>query len=198
MHLNADPRFLAYAHWRAHVHRFPTVGKIRPWLVDNASLTEKLRAHCVEFKLQCLHQRLSSCLKDEAAVLGLSPSSQSIVWEREVLLQCDGQTVVFAHTIVPLSATAADWPLFKTLGERSLGTTLFNDPQIQRGHLQFARLPAQHPLILRARAALYPGKLDATNLYARRCLYQRKQGLMLVTEVFLPAVVELYLVNKKY
>lgn len=190
MHLNTDPRFLTYAHWHAHVHRLPTVGQIRPWLVDNASLTEKLRAHCGEFRLQCLHQRLSSCLKDEAGMLGVAPSSK--VWEREVLLQCDGETMIFAHTIVPPSATAADWPLFKTLGERSLGTTLFNDPRIKRGRLQFARLPAQHPLMLRLRTALYPNKLDTANLYARRCLYQRKQGLMLVTEVFLPAVTTLY------
>ncbi len=173
MHPSEGPRFLAQGHWHTHVHRLSEVGQMRPWLVDAASLTKKLRAHCVEFRLQCLHQRLSACLKDEAAVLGVAPSSK--VWEREVLLQCDGETMIFAHTVVPLSATAADWPLFKTLGERSLGTTLFNDPQIKRGRLQFARLPAQHPLMLRARAALYPGKLDAARLYARRCLYQRSK-----------------------
>jgi chorismate--pyruvate lyase len=31
---------------------------------------------------------------------------------------------------------------------------------------------------------------DAT-YYARRCLYRRRQGLLLVTEVFLPAVLKL-------
>ena len=76
------------------------------------------------------------------------------VWEREVLLRCDDRPVVFAHTVVPMSASATDWPLFGALGERSLGSTLFYDPLVRRGELEFARLRAGHPLVQRARAAL--------------------------------------------
>jgi chorismate--pyruvate lyase len=111
------------------------------------------------------------------------------VWEREVLLRCDDVPVVFAHTVVPMSASAADWPLFNALGERSLGSTLFYDPRVTRGELEFARIRAGHPLMQRARAAL--GGSDATIYYARRCLYRRRQGTLLVTEVFLPAVLAL-------
>jgi chorismate lyase len=59
-----------------------------------------------------------------------------------------------------------------------------------RGSLQYARLRAQHPLVRRASAAL-GGDMFATPLFARRCLYRRKKGVLLVTELFLPAITEL-------
>ncbi|USX15369.1 chorismate lyase [Oxalobacteraceae bacterium OTU3CAMAD1] len=165
---------------------------LRPWLTAGGSLTERLKDHSQTFRVQCLHQRVARCLSDEAAAIGLHRPGR--VWEREVLLRCDNTPVVFAHTVVPMSATAADWPLFSALGERSLGTTLFGDPQVRRGVLEFARLREGHPLAQRAAAAL-----DIENeaspqeriLYARRCLYRRRQGTLLVTEVFLPSVLDL-------
>jgi chorismate--pyruvate lyase len=116
------------------------------------------------------------------------------VHEREVLLRCDGRPVVYGHTVVPLCATANDWPLFSALGERSLGSTLFHDPRVQRGRLEFARIRPGHPLLARVHAALgeTDAAIDADAIhYARRCVYRRRQGLLLVTEVFLPAVLDL-------
>jgi chorismate--pyruvate lyase len=116
------------------------------------------------------------------------------VWEREVLLRCDGVPVVYGHTVVPTSASAHDWPLFSALGERSLGTTLFYDPLVKRGPLEFARIRPGHPLLARVHAALGregQGVRSDTVHFARRCVYRRRQGLLLVTEVFLPAVLNL-------
>ncbi len=163
---------------------------MRRWLTDTASLTAKLMALSSHFRVQRLHQLQRRALMDECAPLELNRPSH--VWEREVLLQCDARPVVFAHTVVPLSATASDWPLFGALGERSLGSTLFGDPQVKRGTLQFARLRAGHPLHQRLCAVTgrETGRDDAP-LLARRCLYRRKNGLLLLTEVFLPAITEL-------
>jgi chorismate--pyruvate lyase len=137
-----------------------------------------------------LHQRSEACLPDEAGALGL-PRRQR-VRQREVLLNCDGGAVVFAHTVVPLAASRADWPLFGALGERSLGTTLFGDPRVWRGALEFARLRPGHPLVRRALAALGDaGSRSEQAWFARRCLYRRGQGLLLVTELFLPEVLGL-------
>jgi chorismate lyase len=33
--------------------------------------------------------------------------------------------------------------------------------------------------------------VNGTNFHARRCVYRRHQGLLMVTEVFLPAVIDL-------
>jgi chorismate--pyruvate lyase len=169
------------------VNRVNAPPALRDWLTSGGSLTARLVAHSKTFRVQRLHQRRALCLADEAAVLGLARAVQ--VLEREVLLRCDETPVVFAHTVVPLSASASDWPLFGGLGERSLGSTLFYDPQVARGELEFARIRAGHPLMARARAAL--GVDGDTVLYARRCLYRRHRGVLLVTEVFLPPVLAL-------
>jgi chorismate--pyruvate lyase len=186
---------LRQTQWHTHVNGINAPFALRHWLTGGGSLTAKLKAHSAAFRVQCLHQQTARCLADEAAAIGLHHPGR--VWEREVLLRCDNTPVVFAHTVVPMSATASDWPLFSALGERSLGSTLFGDPQVRRGVLEFARLREGHPLTQRARSALTAAlALDdhpELILYARRCLYRRHQGTLLVTEVFLPPVLELTL-----
>ncbi|MNR78151.1 chorismate pyruvate lyase [compost metagenome] len=173
---------VSQAHWFAHVNGVHAAPQMRGWLTDSMSLTQKLIARCEHFRVRRLVQQSALVLADEFEKVALP--RRRMVQEREVLLCCDETPVVYAHTIVPLSATTSDWPFFGTLGERSLGTTLFGDPRVWRGQLEYARLSAQHPLVLRASAALKQS-LPAP-LYARRCLYRRGQGLLLVTEVFLP------------
>jgi chorismate--pyruvate lyase len=178
-------RPVRHARWFSHANGVNPSAEMRRWLIDQSSLTAKLIASCRQFRVQRLHQRRALSLRDEYRLVDLPRRAQ--VREREVVLQCDGHPVVYAHTIVPLCATASDWPFFGGLGERSLGTTLFGDPRVRQGRLQFARLEARHPLVERACAALGVARLDCP-LYARRCVYQRKQGRLLVTEVFLPAI----------
>jgi chorismate--pyruvate lyase len=179
---------LRQALWRPHVNAVNAPAALRHWLGGDGSLTAKLIAHSLAFRVQRLHQRTALCLPDEARVIGMLRPGR--VWEREVVLRCDGRPVVFAHTVVPMSASATDWPLFSALAERSLGSTLFGDPIVTRGALEFARIRDGHPLMRRARTVLGAGQ-SVPVLYARRCLYRRRQGTLLVTEVFLPPVLEL-------
>jgi chorismate--pyruvate lyase len=184
---------LRQARWLAQPDGVRAPKAMRDWLVTPGSLTARLVAHSRQFRVQKLRQAGALCLADEALAIGLPRRER--VWEREVLLRCDGVPVVFAHTVVPTSCTASDWPLFSALGERSLGSTLFYDPLVQRGPLEFARIRAGHPLTRRALAALGgtgPAMFPAeTYFHARRCVYRRHQGLLLVTEVFLPTVLDL-------
>jgi chorismate lyase len=179
---------VGHARWCAHVNGVNPTRGMRDWLTDTTSLTMKLMSCSSHFRVHRLRQEHGLCLADECAMVELS--RRRCVQEREVILQCDERPMVYAHTVVPLNATASDWPFFGTLGERSLGTTLFGDPRVVRGSLQYARLRAQHPLVRRASAAL-GGDMFATPLFARRCLYRRKKGVLLVTELFLPAITEL-------
>lgn len=174
------------ARWHPHVNRTGAPAALRHWLTGRGSLTAKLIAHAHAFRVERLRQHHALCLPDEYAMIGLP--GRRLVHEREVLLRCDGRAAVFAHTVIPLGAGASDWPFFRTLGERSLGHTLFSDPQVRRGALYYARLHPAHPLAVRARRAAGPddaGPPDAP-LYARRSLFLRGRGAMLVTEVFLP------------
>lgn len=173
------------AHWMSHVNGIGAPASMRSWLSDRASLTAKLMHHCKHFRVQRLRQENRQCLPDEHRAIGL-PRRQ-IVQEREVILRCDELPVVYAHTVVPLASTASDWPFFGTLGERSLGTTLFGDPRVSRGELEYAKLHPGHPLARRVIDALGL-EYSLFPLFARRCLFKRKGGVLLVTEVFLPAV----------
>lgn len=177
------------AEWHGHVNHVNPPRILRDWLTDTVSLTVKLIARSEHFRVRRLCQVRALPVVDEFSEVGLARRIQ--VQQREVLLQCDGRPVVFAHTIVPLDATTSDWPFFGTLGERSLGTTLFGDPRVQRGRLQFARLQMQHPLARRARATIGAMGAQQGPLYARRCLYRRCQSSLLVTELFLPAIAAL-------
>lgn len=184
---------LRRARWLAHPDGVNAPVAMRDWLTTPGSLTARLIAHSRQFRVQKLRQQGAPCLADEAAAIGLPRVRR--VWEREVLLRCDGRPVVYGHTVVPLSATANDWPLFSALGERSLGTTLFYDPRVERGQLEFARIRPGHPLHARVMAALgvgaEAGSGEDVSYFARRCVYRRRQGLLLVTEVFLPSVLDL-------
>jgi chorismate--pyruvate lyase len=178
-------RHTALAHWHAHINRYAAAPQVLDWLKNRQSLTSRLVACCEQFQVQRLHQQSSQCLSDEVAVMNLSRHRK--VMERDVLLRCNGVPVVYAHTILPRSANATQWPLFASLGNRSLGTTLFDDPLVARGALQFSLLHATHPLMQRI------AKLDllgtaASSLYARRSLFTRRGSSLLVTEVFLPAL----------
>jgi chorismate--pyruvate lyase len=175
---------LTRAQWHTHVNAVCAPQRMRHWLTDTMSLTQKLTERCSHFRVQRLAQQNALVLPDEQAAIALP--RRAMVQQREVFLRCDEVPVVYAHTVVPLTATTSDWPFFNALGERSLGTTLFGDPCVQRGRLEYARLGIRHPLVLRASAALQQPL--ATPLFARRCLYQRKRGLLLVTELFLPAI----------
>ena len=178
-----------HARWVRHANGVNPSVRMRQWLADTSSLTLKLIAASSSFRVQRLRQGKGYSLADEYAVLSLP--RRACVREREVMLECDGRPIVFAHTIVPLAATAVDWPFFNSLGDRSLGTTLFGDPQVTRGPMQFARLGAGHPLAQRARAAAGADWDETSPLLARRCRYARNRGVLLVTEVFLPAIVDL-------
>lgn len=182
-------RAVASATWHAHVNHVNAPQELRHWLTDTVSLTWKLTVRSEHFRIRRLNQQRAMSLADEFEEVGLARRLQ--VQQREVLLECNGAPVVFAHTIVPLDATTHDWPFFGALGERSLGSTLFGDPRVWRGRMQYARLHPLHPLARRARATAAEHAPADGPIFARRCLYRRRRGLLLCTELFLCGVTAL-------
>ena len=101
-------RPVPHARWVAHANGVNPSPAMRNWLTDRISLTIKLIAKSNRFRVQRLRQARGMSLHDEFAMLGMA--RPGCVQEREVLLRCDERPVVYAHTIVPLNATASDWP----------------------------------------------------------------------------------------
>jgi len=173
--------------WHAHLPEDRAIGaNLRRWVCGEGSLTARLVAASTRFRVRRLAQRMEVALADEWQALGLPARRRALA--REVLLVCDGTPAIFAHTVVVAAHARRDWPFLRGLGERPLGGALFVDPRVRREPFAFARLPAHHPLRRRLALAVPAMRELAPNvtLPARRSLFRRGGGAMLVTEVFLP------------
>jgi chorismate--pyruvate lyase len=173
--------------WQSHLPEDPAIGaNLRRWVTGDGSLTARLVAASSRFRVRCLAQRMEIALADEWQALGLPARHRALA--REVLLVCDGVPAIFAHTVVKPDHARRDWPFLRGLGERPLGGALFVDPRVRREPFAFARLQPHHPLRLRLQQAV-PAMRElapSSPLPARRSVFRRGGGVMLVTEVFLP------------
>jgi chorismate--pyruvate lyase len=106
---------------------------------------------------------------------------------REVVLECDGQPVIFAHTTLSTATRGRLARWMDRLGNRSLGSLLFAYPGFRREAIEYLRLDRRHPLYRRAAAVADVGE----TLWARRSLHRLGLQRVLVTEVFLPAIARL-------
>lgn len=151
------------------------------WLRTQGSLTVRLSRTFGQFRVQVRFQGCAIVLADEARALRVLPKRQ--VRARDVTLWAGGEARVLAHTAVTWLGPQSDWPFWRQLGTRSLGTVLFRDRRVQRGALAFARLPDRHPLAQQASAT----SRNRGPWFARRAVYRRAAGRtpLLVTEVFI-------------
>jgi chorismate--pyruvate lyase len=167
--------------WLARPFRAPRA--LRAWLADRGSLTRRLKARHADFRVQPVARGFARPFPDEARALGLRRKTQAYV--RDVLLLGNGQARVFAHSVLPRSALRGAWCGITRLGSRPLGEALFTDPRICRLGLTMRRIDARHPL---HRAARRHSGIDVHDLWARRSVFCLDGQPLLVTEVFLPAI----------
>lgn len=154
---------------------------LRGWLRDTGSLTARVRARCTHFAVRVRFEGRACLARDERAVLGGAPGGRA--WVREVLLLADGVPVVFARSVVRPEAMRGAWRLLDVLGTRPLGAVLFADPRVVRGALHYRRLS---PREARCRPWCAAGAH-----WARRRAFIRQGHVLLVTELFLPALLQL-------
>ncbi|SFP86659.1 chorismate lyase [Nitrosomonas cryotolerans] len=160
----------------------------RSWLQDRGSLTRRIQARCNDFHVRPVFQSLAKVYKDEWTIMGLRYGELAMV--REVYLYCGDTPVIFAHSVVARKDLRGAWRGLSGLGNRSLGTVLFTNPRIKRTPLEFKKLNAGHFLFVRACSKL---QSRPSNLWARRSLFTLQGQSILVTEVYLPAILELTL-----
>ena len=118
-------------------------------------------------------------MPDEAALLGLRRRQTALI--REVWLQDGDVPLVFARSIMPRSSLQGAWRKLGKLGRRPLGAALFADARVERKPLAFSRLHPLHPVFVPAPQAQW----------ARRSVFMRNGRAILVTEAFLPTVLQL-------
>ncbi|MDA1107673.1 MAG: chorismate lyase [Proteobacteria bacterium] len=150
------------------------------WLLDPASLTQRLQAVCGEFRVEVLQSAWLRPSHDELRALGLRANQRALV--REVYLLCDGKPWVFARTVIPRATLSGKYRHLMRLGNRSLGAVLFSDTSMQRGEVHVAHLAPTHALYARATHRLVrkpPG------LWGRRSLFFLRDQPLLLSEIFL-------------
>jgi chorismate--pyruvate lyase len=161
-------------------------GAWRHWLTDRGSLTWRLQQACPDFRVIRLKQTLGKPNLDECETLGLLPGRLAMI--REVLLLNAETPLVFAHSVIPLTGLAGPWAGLAGLGNRPLGAALFTNPRIQRQALEYQHLDLRHSLY---RDAVHDLAAPPRTLWARRSLFALQNHPILVTEVFLPATLQL-------
>ena len=187
--LHTGPR---HETWLAHPPRAGIPEALRPWLRDPGSLTARIRTRCGRFAVQVVCQQLARVHRDEALLLGLRPGERA--WLREVLLLADGRPVVFARSLLPRRNVRGTWNLFHGMGSRPLGQALFSDPEISRLPLACRRLDRRDARYHRAQAALTrfaPAQSLPRTLWARRSVFLLRGSALMVSEAFLPEILEL-------
>lgn len=173
------------AQWFSHSNGVNAPASMRHWLTDPGSMTRKLKAHSREFAVRHLFQGVGRCSKEQSSALGVTGRRRLI--QREVILLCDNRPVIYAQSSVLSDAMRRDWPFLQALGNVPLGEKLFTDAKVRRQQLQYARLHGSHPMVRRAADALGQPAIAQT-LFARRSVFCRGAGAILVTEIFLPAI----------
>ena len=151
--------------------RSPTDPVLREWLTDEGLLTGRLRRQCgVDFRLEVIEdssRRAAASRHDEI---------------RRVVLWCGDQACVYAETLLP-ETTTAKLPWLRALGKEPLGETLQRRLDARRGEFEYALLaPTQLPVEL-------PAQIDI-DLWARRSEFCVGDTSLLVTEIFLPGILE--------
>jgi chorismate--pyruvate lyase len=163
--------------WRSY-RRVPSVRlprRWRSWLLEKGSLTRRLvAASGGEFAVEVRYQGWSHPSLSEARALGIHPRQRVLI--REVCLKGRGQVWVCARSILPASTLTGPRRRLKQLGERPLGEVLFRDPSMRRGPIETALLPLEG---------------QPRRCWARRSVFYLDDKPLLVSEVFLPALLEL-------
>ena len=137
--------------WRARLAGAACDPLIRSWLFEPASLTARCQRASRQFLVRLLHYGKGAALADESAGAG---GARGPAWVREVVLECDGQPVIFAHTTLASAGNGRLTRWMAGLGNRSLGSLLFAYPGFRRGPIEILRLDARHPLYRQAAAEI--------------------------------------------
>ncbi|MBS1161502.1 MAG: chorismate lyase [Proteobacteria bacterium] len=170
--------------WRNSLRAQTPGAELRSWLQEPGSLTLRCQQHCRTFRVRLLRYARARPLADRGLV---ADAGRELARVREVLLECDGVPVIFAHTTLLGRSRGRLSRWLARLGSRSLGSLLFTHAGFRRGAIEFRRLDSRHPLYQRAAALAATEKY----LWARRSLHRLGRQQVVVTEVFLPAIGQL-------
>lgn len=161
-------------------------GYLRAELLDPSSTTKRFRQlGGVTFSVQVLAQGWEKVLLSERSLLKLRERNKALV--REVLIYCSGQPWMFARCVFPATTLTGKNKFFQhVLDERPLGDLLYREPSLRRSEFELSLLQARKCKF--AKENVLPFLFEP--LWARRSIFFLHTKPILLTEVFLPALVD--------
>lgn len=136
-----------------------------PWVTLPGSLTQALRDRSDAFSVQVLEQHYVSV---SLAIPGFeNPDGAERCFSRKVLLMHNATPWVAAHTLVPEKSLQNGLDALTQLENKPLGELLFSTQGVRKDHLQACQTPFG---------------------WGRRARYVLQQQPLLVSEFFLPAL----------
>lgn len=156
--------------------------EVRPWLIGNGLLTQRLKAVCGgHFALRLVDQWSGLLNSSHQAALRCADNAGLF---RDVELSCGAKVWVFEQTVMPDSTLCAH-PWLAELGDTALGETLGDLSGVERSPYEYAWLPAQEAVSARA---LRDAEVAPAGLWARRCRVSLRTAPLLIQELFFPTV----------
>jgi len=160
---------------------------VQQWLITPSSLTSKLKSICPDLEVHVISEKYEMPLVSEAQKLGIARDEE--VWIRCVLLKCKNHNWVYARTIIPKMDSLNPWHELQSLGNKPLGEILFQMPNIKRSSFEFSKDTLGY----------WPHLINHLNTpdirnqpsFARRSTFNQKGAPLLLTEVFLPGLLEI-------
>ena len=147
---------------------------VKAWLADAGSLTHRLQG-IGQFAVQPLRQGFAVPRAEESWLLDLPARQRALI--REVALLVDGETLVYARSVIPLASLTGANRVLGHMARRSLGAELFRRPKARRRAIWAAQIDA---------GVLPVGSEGMA--WGRQSLFRKRGKPLLVSEVFLPAL----------
>lgn len=159
---------------------------LRVWLHDRSSLTRRLQALSNnQFSVTVLKQCWEKPCRTEAQLLNLPLHEVALI--REVILHGNNMPWVYARSVLPLRTLNGSLRFLRHWDSRPLGALLFRNHRIQRER------PIVQTLARTSLPKLLQTRHTPVRLWGRSSIFRHDQQGLLVTETFLPALVDLIL-----
>jgi chorismate lyase len=159
--------------------------RLQSFLFQKGSLTRFIQQRCRgSFHVDLITESWCYPMPDEKHLLPLR--NHEITFIRESWLKCNNQRLVYARTVIPRKTLKGKNQKLTRLGTKPLGKILFNDNTTYRTNMRYAKIPVNCEL----HKETTKGSDISSELWGRQSLFYIKNNPLLITEVFLPTILE--------
>ncbi len=156
---------------------------LRAWLHDRSSLTRRLHILSGDhFSVTVLKQQWGKPCLAETQLLEIPQHEVALI--REVILHGNNTPWVYARSVLPLRTLEGSLRFLRHWDNRPLGALLFRNQRIQR----------ERPIVQQLPCSSLPANLHAADmpaqLWGRSSVFRHGTRRLLVSETFLPALVD--------